>query len=749
MIKRVLTHSLGGVGACLYPMLCGALGLGELQVESSLNQPLRARIEIVDVSDEDWHQIQAHIASQDSSSDGLGNPRLLGSITLHAMEEVDHRHFIEVRSTDVFTEPLFELPIQVGGQTLQVVRTYWVMLDPPVDAPTGAPAKAVVAQVQAAKPDANVPAGQANARESRVAATPEANAPAADHASERGSSQASAQGVKSADVQAAPQAAQANARVSRTASAPAGLASARGSRGAASAQANTRGASVHASRDLSVAQPDSKATYTVSRSDTLERIARRLGARNAADRSELMDWIFQHNPKAFYGDIHHLHAGVQLVLPEGVSAAGVAQSARAASAAPSTLASGANAAPVQANTTESSAKGKTQQQVAQQPQSVQQAQSAQQQQAAEVRQRVASQPQAAEPQQPATGQLHSTELQQQLAAGQPQSTEPQQQVAGQKQAPGEQEKELEGQLETLQQMLTKMQQTIASQDAEIASLTRKITARPQVAAVQADNNSSAAVDDEDEAPPSRVRRALYYWIAGVVAVGVILVAVFVRLAWKRRSDSKPAPRYEAPREVSPQVSFADLPLKRHKTFDRPSPPPLAARTLPKPAEDRKTAASEDDPNASTGTDLWRKQSALLIADLPADVGDTDVLPFVLPRDGDGGTAEIDTNPPHHQFRSSQGSEAIERSATNMEIVKILENSLHVEPNRIDIQIKLLEIYHHEALGNRDNFHSLLHKLAGDRHMLSPAQRLYVEKLLQTLQESKPGASSSPIAEEAI
>ena len=51
--KLVLTL-LSGVGAGLYPMFSSALELGDLQVESRLNQPLHAHIEIVGISD-DWH----------------------------------------------------------------------------------------------------------------------------------------------------------------------------------------------------------------------------------------------------------------------------------------------------------------------------------------------------------------------------------------------------------------------------------------------------------------------------------------------------------------------------------------------------------------------------------------------------------------------------------------------------------------------------------------------------------------------
>jgi len=86
----------------------------------------------------------------------------------------------------------------------------------------------------------------------------------------------------------------------------------------------------------------------------------------------------------------------------------------------------------------------------------------------------------------------------------------------------------------------------------------------------------------------------------------------------------------------------------------------------------------------------------------------------------------------------------EPSATNKEIVKALESSLDYHPERVDIQLKLLEIYHHEALDNRENFQSMLRKVA-DLKNLSPAQRLHVEMLQRTLQDG----DSSLVAEEEI
>ena len=127
---KTLSTLLAGLGVGLFPTLSFGLGLGDIQVESRLNQRLHARIEVVDVSDEEWQRIRARIAPRTLLSEAPVHPELLESLNLRAIEDANHRHFIEVTSGDVLTEPLFDLPVAVAGPSLQVVRTYSVLLDP-------------------------------------------------------------------------------------------------------------------------------------------------------------------------------------------------------------------------------------------------------------------------------------------------------------------------------------------------------------------------------------------------------------------------------------------------------------------------------------------------------------------------------------------------------------------------------------------------------------------------------------------
>jgi len=136
--KRLLIQ-LSVASASLYPMLAGALGLSDFQLESRLNEPLRARIEVVDVSDEEWRRIHTRLNWQASPEMAFVRPEVLDSVTLRATEDQSHRHYIEVRSRAVVTEPLFDLPIEVAlSSSVRVIRNYSILLDPPApgdDAP--------------------------------------------------------------------------------------------------------------------------------------------------------------------------------------------------------------------------------------------------------------------------------------------------------------------------------------------------------------------------------------------------------------------------------------------------------------------------------------------------------------------------------------------------------------------------------------------------------------------------------------
>jgi hypothetical protein len=135
VMGRSATHKLlirlSVVGAALCPVLSFALGLSDIQVDSRLNQPLRARIEVFDVTDEEWTHVQTRLNRQSAPDTPALQPEILESVTVRTVQDAHHRHFVEVRSTEPLAEPLFDLPVEIAGPSGHVIRNYPVLLDPP------------------------------------------------------------------------------------------------------------------------------------------------------------------------------------------------------------------------------------------------------------------------------------------------------------------------------------------------------------------------------------------------------------------------------------------------------------------------------------------------------------------------------------------------------------------------------------------------------------------------------------------
>jgi pilus assembly protein FimV len=672
-----------GVVAGVWPLLSCALGLGDIQVDSRLNQPLRARIEIVDVSDEEWRQVHAQLALHAAPNDGAAHPELLGSITLTTSEDLNHRHFVELRSANVLTEPLFDLPIEVAGQSVQVVRNYSVMLDPAIrDDVSASPREAVSAAPRAAQ-SGNTPAV--------AAGLATAGGAAVSVAAESGVS-----GAIAVSVPAAPMIA-----------------------GAAAAAVPVAPAAPVA------ATSHPAAVYIVTRSDTLARIARRLGGRTAAERNQMMKWIYEHNPHAFYGDMRHLHAGAHLTLPEGRPAASRSAGSR-------TFAHSAKrgrpypdapvVTPQEAPVAESAANG-------------------------------------AEP-------VKSAES--------AKSAEP---------AKSAEQEQLEGQLASLQQALTTMQATISAQNAEIARLTGKIAARvePPAAhelAVSSPTFSADASDSEPVAPGAR--HATYYWSVGLGTTTILALV----LAWYVRGQRETSGGYARAEKEASSARTPAIPERLQASYEPPPSPsaeriPSSDMSTPKPPrqhEARRENSSSTDVNRALwstpgGLQSWRAQNRLAKLETTSETDKLFVLDLAALESAAAAQDETQEMLPAQEIHNRQGDTAGEaaegeqplpstaevqsmdpqhgRSLVNKEIVKVLENSSGFEPDRVDIKIKLLEIYHHEALGNRDNFLSLLNKLAANPHLLSPAQQQHVEKLQRTLNDGKLEADSDFVTQVAM
>jgi len=123
----------------LLPGISLALGLGDVHLNSPLNAPLDAEIELVNATPEDLASLDAKLASKETFERyGLEWPIFMSSVTVTRDRSASGGQVLRIRSTDTVTEPFLTLLIEATWARGRLVREYTVLLDPPVFAPNGA-----------------------------------------------------------------------------------------------------------------------------------------------------------------------------------------------------------------------------------------------------------------------------------------------------------------------------------------------------------------------------------------------------------------------------------------------------------------------------------------------------------------------------------------------------------------------------------------------------------------------------------
>lgn len=148
---RKLALSLA-VSAALGASQVNALGLGEIQVNSALNEPLDAEITLTQVRDLSPLQIQPRMASLDeySTASGGSQARYLRDIQFQVLVSPEGNGRIRLKSSEPVQEPFLNFMVEVNWPSGRLVREYTLLLDPPVFEPTpvGRPLSATSAQTR-------------------------------------------------------------------------------------------------------------------------------------------------------------------------------------------------------------------------------------------------------------------------------------------------------------------------------------------------------------------------------------------------------------------------------------------------------------------------------------------------------------------------------------------------------------------------------------------------------------------------
>lgn len=134
-----------------------ALGLGDIQMNSALNQPLNARIELLDAEGLRFEDIRPRLASQEAfSRAGIARDAFYSNIRFEVVQGASGDLQVLLITTQPVVEPFLNFLVEVitpSRTSTGIVREYTVLVDPVSVAGRVAPVASTAAPVRQAQPE--------------------------------------------------------------------------------------------------------------------------------------------------------------------------------------------------------------------------------------------------------------------------------------------------------------------------------------------------------------------------------------------------------------------------------------------------------------------------------------------------------------------------------------------------------------------------------------------------------------------
>ena len=121
-----------------------ALGLGRVTVQSALGEPLRAEIEVLEITAEEASTLRTSVASADAfKAAGLEYTAAVTNVQISLQRRADGRSFLRLSSDRPVGEPFVDLILEARWASGRIVRDYTMLFDPPKLRQAAAPPMAV------------------------------------------------------------------------------------------------------------------------------------------------------------------------------------------------------------------------------------------------------------------------------------------------------------------------------------------------------------------------------------------------------------------------------------------------------------------------------------------------------------------------------------------------------------------------------------------------------------------------------
>jgi len=113
-----------------------AIGLGDIELDSALNEPLRAEIVLLSASPDELVDLRISLASAETFERyGIDRPVFLQGVEFNVVDRGAEGSVVQIRSRAPISEPFLTFLIEATWSSGRLLREYTVLLDPPTYSP--------------------------------------------------------------------------------------------------------------------------------------------------------------------------------------------------------------------------------------------------------------------------------------------------------------------------------------------------------------------------------------------------------------------------------------------------------------------------------------------------------------------------------------------------------------------------------------------------------------------------------------
>lgn len=137
----------------LIPLSAHALGFGNIKINSALNEPLDAEIELLSATDEEVKDLEVKLASREAFlRAGVDRSQQLSQIKF-AVSKRGGKYYVFLKTPQSVREPFLNFLLEMNWLNGRMLREYTVLLDPPDRRPTRVTEKAPEPTLATAAPE--------------------------------------------------------------------------------------------------------------------------------------------------------------------------------------------------------------------------------------------------------------------------------------------------------------------------------------------------------------------------------------------------------------------------------------------------------------------------------------------------------------------------------------------------------------------------------------------------------------------